>query len=316
MCIHRKEKLTDNLGNRLVQLDFVDKNNDTCDYFELINDNIWTCSKNDITALQLNIRGLLNKQSSLTDLIAKIAGKHKLDIIMLQETWLTQTNYNLVNIPGYKHFCQFRFGHKGGGVSILVSNELTCRQNNHLCHKESFLESCSVEIQLPQTKLVVSSVYQPPNTTESKFNSLFEKLIKAISKASKYSLIGLDQNRDLLNSNLHKPTQAFIENVLSNSHIPCITRPTRITKSTATLIDNILVSRDIYNSINCGIAISDLSDHFPCIITWPNIIKNRKNNLTFETKKVDEKFLPGIKNELSINWNQFLLGKVLPAISY
>ena len=105
MCIHRNKKLTDNLGNRLVQLDFIDENNDTCDYFELINDNIWTCSKNDITALQLNIRGLLNKQRSLADLIAKIVGKHKLDIIMLQETWLTQTNCDLVNITGYKHFC-------------------------------------------------------------------------------------------------------------------------------------------------------------------------------------------------------------------
>ena len=97
--------------------------------------------------------------------------------------------------------------------------------------------------------------------------------------------------------------------MLSNSHIPCITRPTRITKSTATLIDNILVSHDIYSSINCGIAISDVSNHFPCIITWPNIIKNKKNSLTFDTKKLDENFLPDIKNELTINWNQFLLGK-------
>ena len=152
------------------------------------------------------------------------------------------------------------------------------------------MESCSIEIQLPQTKLVVSSVYRPPNTSQSKFNSLFEKLIKSISKASKYSLIGLDQNLDLLKSNSHKPTQCFIETVLSNSHILCITRPTRITKSTATLINNILVSHDIYSSINCGIAISNLSDHFPCIITWPNIIKNKKNSLTFNTMKLDKNF--------------------------
>ena len=309
MCIHKKEKVTDNLGNRLVQLDFIDENNDTCDYFDITDDNMWTCSKNDITALQLNIRGLLNKQSSLINLIMKIAGKQKLDMIMLQETWLIQTNCSLINIPGYKHFFLLRSGHKGGGVSILVSNELTYRQNEHLCHKESYLECCTVEIQLPQTKLVVSSVYRPPNTTESKFNSLFEKLIKAICKTSKHSLIGLDQNLDLLKSNSHKPTQAFIETVLSNSHIPCITRPTRITKSSATLIDNILVSHDIYNSINCGIAISNLSDHFPCIITWPNTIKNKKNHLSFEVKKLDENFLPDIKNELSGNWNRILTGK-------
>ena len=239
----------------------------------------------------------------------KIAGKQKVDIIMLQETWLTQTNCNLVNIPGYKHFFQYWTGRKEGGVSMLVSNELTCKQNENLCHNESYLESCAMEIQLPYSKPVVCSVYQPPNTTKNKFNNLFEKLIKKINKTTKHSLIGLDHNLDLLKSHWHKPTQSFIETVLSNAHIPCITRLTRITKSSATLIDNILISRDIYNSINCGIAISDLSDHFPCIITWPNIIKNKKTNLTFEMKKLDKKSLPEIKKELSCNWDQLLIGK-------
>ena len=54
-------------------------------------------------ALQFNIQGLLNKQGELLKLINKIAGNKKIDVVMLQETWLTKTNCTLVNIPRYKH---------------------------------------------------------------------------------------------------------------------------------------------------------------------------------------------------------------------
>ena len=130
----------------------------------------------------------------------------------------------------------------------------------------------------------------------------FENLIKLICKSSSHSIIGLDHNLDLLKANYHKPTQSFLENVLSNQHVPCITRPTRITKSSATLIDNILVSRDIYNSTKCGIAIRDLSDHFPCVMTWPNIIKNKKNNISFNVKKLDQKHVSALQDELKCDW--------------
>ena len=126
--------------------------------------------------------------------------------------------------------------------------------------------------------------------------------MKSICKSRSHSIIGLDHNLDLLKANYHKPTQSFLENVLSNQHVPCITRPTHITKSSATLIDNILVSRDIYNNTKCGIAISDLSDHIPCIMTWPNIIKNKNNHITFNVKKFDHKHVSALQDYLRHDW--------------
>ena len=302
MCLQRPNDLTDNLGNRLEPLDFVDEDNDTCDYFDLNEEYNWTCTDNDFTVLQINIRGLLNKQNDLLKLANEIAGKQKIDVIILQETWLTNANQHLVQIPGYKHYIKYHTGKKGGGVSILVSSELTSRLCNDIECNETYLESCNIEIQLPQTKLLVSSVYRPPNMSEKQFNSAFEKLMRSICKSSSHSIIGLDHNLDLLKANYHKPTQSFLENVLSNQHVPCITRPTRITKSSATLIDNILVSRDIYNNAKCGIAISDLSDHFPCVMTWPNIIKNKNNHITFNVKKFDQKHVSALQEELRQDW--------------
>ena len=60
--------------------------------------------------------------------------------------------------------------------------------------------------------------------------------MKSISRDSNLSLIGLDHNLDLIKSEKHKPTKTFLESVLGNSYIPCITRLTRITHSSATLI--------------------------------------------------------------------------------
>ena len=53
-------------------------------------------------------------------------------------------------------------------------------------------------------------------------------------------VIGLDHNLDLLKSHLNHPTNDFIELNLDRDLIPCITKLTRITNKSATLIDNIL----------------------------------------------------------------------------
>ena len=116
-------------------------------------------------------------------------------------------------------------------------------------------------------------------------------------------MIGLDHNLDLLKTDKHKPTQTFLESVLENSYIPCITRPTRNTHSSATLIDNILVSRDIYNNITSGIDISDLSDHLPCIMTCPLINDYKKGSIRIHKKKLDEKNVVNIANDLKIDWS-------------
>ena len=94
------------------------------------------------------------------------------------------------------------------------------------------------------------------------------------------TIIGIDHNLDLMKNDKHLQTQIFLENILSHEFIPCITRPTRITNSSATLIDNIITSRHLFDTLTCGIAISDISDHFPCIMTWPKALsKKRKKRI-------------------------------------
>ena len=58
----------------------------------------------------------------------------------------------------------------------------------------------------------------------------------------------------------------FTEQLFTSSYFPLITKPTRITHHTATLIDKIFTNdtEKIDSSIN-GIIFSDISDHLPIV---------------------------------------------------
>ena len=80
---------------------------------------------------------------------------------------------------------------------------------------------------------------------------------------------------DLLKIEQNKNMSTFMELLLERELYPLITRPTRITRSSATLIDNIIVSCTLYHSNKSVVLINDLSDHLPCISVLGNI-KSRK----------------------------------------
>ena len=164
------------------------------------------------------------------------------------------------------------------------------------------MESCFVEIKLQDKKLLFGSMYRPPNTDDRKFNETVLKIFRKIKHMNCSTITGTDHNLDLMKNEKHIQMQNFLENILCHELIPCITRPTRITKSSATLIDNIITSRSLFDTITCGIAISDISDHFPCVMTWPNVLSNKKKFIEFESQKLNEKYFANIKQDLSIDW--------------
>ena len=74
-------------------------------------------------------------------------------------------------------------------------------------------------------------------------------MLREVKKRTENVVIGLDHNLDFLKSAVHKNTCRFIDLNLEQELVPTITRPSHITKSTATLIDNILVSQKFCESL-------------------------------------------------------------------
>ena len=82
-----------------------------------------------------------------------------------------------------------------------------------------------------------------------------------IKEQKQVFLLG-DFNINLLNYNDHQPTNDFLDSLASNSFIPYILHPTRITSHSKTLIDNIF-SNYISHEIISGNITATISDHLP-----------------------------------------------------
>ena len=85
--------------------------------------------------------------------------------------------------------------------------------------------------------------------------------------------------------------------------LPVITKPTRVTSTSAALIDNIFVSNKLQHCINGGVIVTDLSDHFPCILTVTDFNQSNTNKKRIIKRKLNKKNLDKIKNDIGkIDW--------------
>ena len=95
-----------------------------------------------------------------------------------------------------------------------------------------------------------------------------------------------DYNINLLNHYSHNETNEFLETMFANNLHPLISRPTRITARSCTLIDNIFINT-CYENIESGLLYTDLSDHFPvyCLIKVKSTGKQRSINRNTKVKR-------------------------------
>ena len=84
-----------------------------------------------------------------------------------------------------------------------------------------------------------------------------------------------DFNIDLLRSDTNHQTTGFIRDMFVNAFYPTISKPTKVTKQTTSLIDNIITNIHEY-SIKSSILYNDISDHFP-IFTFYELGVKREN---------------------------------------
>ena len=133
---------------------------------------------------------------------------------------------------------------------------------------------------------IIGSIYRPPNTSSKEFNNQYKELMKTLTKEkNKEIIIGMDRNLDLLKSNSHTETQKFIDTNFDTNLLPCITR---ITKSTATLIDNVFISQNLHKNFESSILVNDISDHLPSIVTIHNQLADNTEPWEFNCRSLNE----------------------------
>ena len=105
---------------------------------------------------------------------------------------------------------------------------------------------------------------------------------------------------------INPPRTSLTQNI-DNQLFPTITKPTRITETTATLLDNLIVNLALNQNYQSGILVTDISDHLPCILILKERKFDQKEPIKITTRSMTDKDITTIKKYISnIPWDAVL----------
>ncbi|XP_065664776.1 uncharacterized protein LOC136086406 [Hydra vulgaris] len=226
-------------------------------------------------------------------------------MICLTETWCSDESCRInssLEIPNYKLLSSERKTNKrGGGIITYIRNDQVTKIRDDLSISDADSEVFTIEITSNKSKnILVSTCYRPPEGDLFKFsNHLKQIFIKNNNEQKKIFCIG-DINIDCLQYDKHANTKLFFDEMLQHYIFPIINKPTRVTPTSITAIDNILTNSLFDTSLKAGIIKADISDHFPIFFSLTQDIKSN-NSCKIKTykSKINKFAIQQFKDSLS-----------------
>ena len=259
-----------------------------------------------LTILNLNC-ACLNTKFDKLKLFLSMCNNHfyPISIITLQETHITSlTDISQFDLPDYTLIHDNARINSFGGVAIYLHNSFAFTRLPVDVFKQNsrVYESIILEIHPNNSKYqkyVVGSIYRRPSNIVgdlTDFINEFSEVLNNIHNISKQSYLMGDYNIDLLslNSNIHYNT--FYENATAQGFFPKITRPTRLSDESNTLIDNIFTN-NLEKSHTSGILTHPISDHLMtfCILEGQNNGTKCRTKY-FEIESINTNSIANFKN--------------------
>ena len=232
--------------------------------------------KDNFSVLTLNCQCINAKFDDLYVVLQELlkSGNFNFSVINIQETWIksgddgSSPDVSLFNLPGYKTFALGASCSSKGGLLCYVLDSINAYQKLAI-DKSNIWEGLFLDLEFDSTSLLIGNIYRPPrfnnnNQSIAKFISEFSPIVENISKDYKNVILCGDFNIDLLKLNEREKYAEFFDLLLSSGFLPKITFPTRFSKKSASLIDQIFVKNNgllTQNSLS-GIIHSPISDHY------------------------------------------------------
>ena len=257
-------------------------------------------NKNSFNSIHLNIQSLPAKYEKLKELLTFFNDKNiTIDCILLCETFLNDNIVDQFQIPGYNLICQNRKTKTRGGVAIYLHKmyDYTICQELGI-FKEGEFESIFIEINAPR-KSVIGEIYRIPNTNPTSSLKHYDTILQKLANYTNPIIIGTDQNFNLLKADTHDKTRELLDLFLTSGLLPTITKPTRITHNTATLIDNLYVSTKKCDDTKSCILTFDISDHLPVFASIQKHTQKTKNMTNFRYRKLNPSATQAICDHLN-----------------
>ena len=225
------------------------------------------------------------------------------DIFGACETFLDPNiSDNQLAVSGYDFLRKNRvsFQNKsGGGVLLYFRNTLTCTRRSEL--EISKIETIWAEVELPNAKpFLIFTVYRPPNVRKKWIDLFEENLSIAQATGLEYIVMG-DFNIDMRSCS----TSKWLNLIQLFDLTQIVTEPTRITQTSATLIDHVYTNSP-GNIVEFVVSKLSVSDHYPvCFSRKINCKLSQHEHITISYRSFKKNNEERFVNDLSFDMQNF-----------
>jgi exonuclease III len=213
-----------------------------------------------------NSRSLIKNKAQYDAIFQLIhdQSKFKFDILCFEETWLSVELESLVEFNSYhKIFSHKQPNKEGGGLAIYLGEHLEYNKRNdiNIPHNLQGLFDCLfIDVQINEDRYTIGVMYRSPSyNTIAEVTAFLQYSLDILQNEHRKVVLLGDLNINLLNSDNHSPTRDFLETLISNNLMPKITLPTRVSHTSATLIDHLFTN---INQTQAGTITTDVTDHY------------------------------------------------------
>jgi hypothetical protein len=248
---------------------------------------------NNFSCMSLNVASL---KENYTSLQVNITDHFSPTVLGLCETKLTDELQDLYNLPGYNLFTNNNMSNKGG-VCLFINNRLTVVPKPELSFIRPGIETIFVDIFSDNEIKTVGMIYRRATEISIEhFSEVMNEIFSGIDVAHNKVYVMGDFNVDLLQYHRRIPVANYCNNFFSHGLYPVISKPTRTTAFSATLIDNIFTN-DVDSITRAAVIISDVSDHYPIFIQKLNS-QNNRNPVFITYRKFNDQNIQNFKEAL------------------
>lgn len=272
--------------------------NGSCRYYTSLHmDN--DLNNNPYSILHVNMRSCKANQQELENYLN--LSSIDFSIVALTETWLSDDEACLYNIPNYSHFSCNRQDKRGGGVSLHIAEPSHCIQRHDITNSlnKDVIECLFVEIDCNSVKNIIGVIYRPPSSSLQAFLEQINQILLTLKQESKLTYLIGDFNIDLAKYDSNESITDFFNLMYSHSYKSLINKPTRVHGHSSSIIDNIFTN-DLESTHSSGILLADISDHYP-IFTLRNRSIDSKKKSKIKYRQLSEnnqvKFLDCLERE-------------------
>ena len=229
------------------------------------------------------------------------------NIIYLTATWYSNSeiiNSSYFDINSYKAIPFERKTNKRGGFSLIyLKADLIHKIKKDLSIYDKDKEILTIEIITNESKnMLLSCCYRSPKAIKETLTAYLTSIFQGVPNEKKKSFIIGNFNLNCLNYNEDNNIKHFYHKVFELGFFPLIGKPSRVCKSSATLINNILTN---------GFFLYFRSGHFPIIFSIQTAKNQSKcQTLVYNKRDFNKANKAAFQQQLSIHrWRHLISQK-------